>query len=111
MVGRTFRFAHTDGGISMNPAQLADRHGLDRGARAGAAGDDRHVPKSFPRGIGKRAVSKSDACRTKGAPLRKATSFLLRFIGVPERTESRDWWTYFGSFGDDVFGDEDTADA
>jgi hypothetical protein len=42
--------------------------------------------------------------------LRKATSFLLRFIGVPERTESLGWWASFGSFGDDIFGDEDTAD-
>ena len=58
-----------------------------------------------------RGVSKSDACRTKGAPLRKATSFLLRFVGVPERTEFPDWWTYFGSFGNDMFSDEDTADA
>ena len=38
----------------------------------------------------------------------KATSFLFRFIGVPERTESPDWWTYFGSFGNDIFGEEDT---
>lgn len=42
--------------------------------------------------------------------MRKATSILLRFVGVPERTESLDWWTYFGSFGNDIFGDEDTAD-
>lgn len=41
--------------------------------------------------------------------MRKATSFLLRFIGIPERTASPDWWTYFGSFGNDIFGDEDTA--
>ena len=56
----------------------------------------------------KPAASKTDACGTKGAPVRKATSFLLRFIGVPERMESPDWWTYFGSFGDDIFGDEGT---
>ena len=47
---------------------------------------------------------------TKGAPLRKATSSLLRFIGFTKRMESPDWWTYFGSFGNDIFGDEDTDD-
>ena len=31
---------------------------------------------------------------------------LLRFIGVGERMESPDWWTYFGSFGDDIIDDE-----
>ena len=40
--------------------------------------------------------------------MHKATSSLLRFIWHPERTESPDWWTYFGSFGNDIFGDEDT---
>ena len=43
--------------------------------------------------------------------MRKATSLLLRFIGVPERREHPEWWTYFGSFGDDIFGDDDTDDA
>ena len=43
--------------------------------------------------------------------MRKAISLLLRFKGVTERTESPDWWAYFGSFGDDIFGDEDTANA
>ena len=42
--------------------------------------------------------------------MRKAKSLLLRFKGVTGRTESPDWWAYFGSFGDDIF-DEDTADA
>ena len=43
--------------------------------------------------------------------MRKAISQLLRFRGVRERTESRDWWAYFGSFGDDTFGDEHTDEA
>lgn len=43
--------------------------------------------------------------------MRQAASFLLRLIGVPERSSSLDFWTYFGSFGDDIFGDEDVADA
>lgn len=43
--------------------------------------------------------------------MRKAASFLLRFIRIPERAESPDFWTYFGSFGNDIFGDEDVADA
>ncbi len=64
----------------------------------------------YPR-VSDRAASNTEACCTKGAPLRKVTSLLLRFIGVPERLESPDWWTYFGSFGDDIFGDEDTDDA
>ena len=42
----------------------------------------------------------------KGVLLRKAKSLLLRVMGVPDRAESPDWWTYFGSFGDDIFGDE-----
>ena len=47
--------------------------------------------------------------------MRKATSILLRFLGVPERTDSPDWWTYFGSFGNDIFDndgfDDETAHA
>ena len=43
--------------------------------------------------------------------MRKAISLVLRFRGVSEFTESPDWWAYFGSFGDDIFGDEDTDDA
>ena len=43
--------------------------------------------------------------------MRQAKLFLLRFIGVPERTVTPDWWTYFGSFGNDIFGDEEVADA
>jgi hypothetical protein len=31
---------------------------------------------------------------------------LLRFIGVRERAESPGWWAYFGSFGDDIIGDD-----
>ena len=43
--------------------------------------------------------------------MRKAISRLVRFRGVRELTESPDWWAYFGSFGDDIFGDEDTDEA
>lgn len=42
--------------------------------------------------------------------MKKATSLLLRFIGVSDRTASPDWWTYFGSFGDDIFCDDETDD-
>lgn len=38
--------------------------------------------------------------------MRKARSLVLRFLGVAERTESLDWWTYFGSFGNDIFDDD-----
>ena len=31
------------------------------------------------------------------------TSFLDRLCG---RRPSRDWWAYFGAFGDDFFGDD-----
>ena len=32
--------------------------------------------------------------------------------GVSANARSlRDWWAYFGSFGDDIFGDEDTDEA
>jgi len=65
----------------------------------------------LPAGTGTLAASSTDACGTKGAPLRKATSILLRLIGLPERAESPGWWEYFGSFGDDIFGDEDTEAA
>ena len=43
--------------------------------------------------------------------MRTAISLVLRFRRVSERAESPDWWAYFGSFGDDDFGDEGTDDA
>ena len=73
-----------------------------------ATGDDGHVPTLLP--AGKQPCRIDRWCDTKGAPLRKATSSLLRFIGFTKRMESPDWWTYFGSFGNDIFGDEDTDD-
>ena len=39
--------------------------------------------------------------------MRKATSSLFRFITGRERIAASDWWAYFGSFGDDIFGDAD----
>jgi hypothetical protein len=38
----------------------------------------------------------------------EAMSFLARTIlGVDYRREPAiDWWAYFGSFGDDIFGDD-----
>jgi hypothetical protein len=42
--------------------------------------------------------------------LRKATSLLLDVIVGSDRTASPDWWTYFGSFGDDAFDDENADD-
>jgi hypothetical protein len=50
------------------------------------------------------AASNADVCCTKGTPVRKTTS-LFRFITGRERTAALEWWTYFGSFGDDIFGD------
>ena len=37
--------------------------------------------------------------------MRQAISLLFRFIGF-DRITVPDWWAYFGSFGDDIFGDE-----
>lgn len=45
------------------------------------------------------------------APVRKATSFLLRSIGESEPPEAPDWWAYLGSFGNDIFDDEESDDA
>ena len=35
--------------------------------------------------------------------MRNVTSFLDR---LRSRRPSRDWWAYFGAFGDDFFGDD-----
>ena len=35
--------------------------------------------------------------------MRNVTSFLDR---LRDRRPSRDWWAYFGAFGDDFFGDD-----
>ena len=43
--------------------------------------------------------------------MRKTISLPLRFRGVREHTESPDWWAYFGSFGDDIVGEEDIDEA
>jgi hypothetical protein len=51
------------------------------------------------------AASNADVCCTKGTPVRKTTSSLFRFITGRERVTAPDWWAYFGSFGDDIFGD------
>jgi hypothetical protein len=42
--------------------------------------------------------------------VRKAISFLLGVAGPTDRIKSSDWWAYFGSFGDDIFDDEDSQD-
>jgi hypothetical protein len=41
--------------------------------------------------------------------MRKPTSFLRRLIGR-QPAKRPGWWTYFGSFGDDIFGDAEFAD-
>ena len=51
------------------------------------------------------SASTFDALTFEGRLMRKATSFLLRFI-APERPQGPDWWSYFGSFGDDIFDDD-----
>lgn len=97
-----------DGGIAMNPAQLADRHGMDRVERGRLLPVTMGTLRNCSPRVSEACRLESDACSTKGALLSKATLFLLRFIGVPARTESPDLWTYFASFGDDVFGDATT---
>ncbi len=33
--------------------------------------------------------------------------YFLDLLRVRSRPSLREWWAYFGSFGDDVFGDDD----
>jgi hypothetical protein len=47
----------------------------------------------------------------KGADVRKATELLSRLFGSRNDTAGPGWWEYFGSFGDDIFGDEEVHDA
>jgi hypothetical protein len=41
--------------------------------------------------------------------MRRPTTFLLGLIGR-RSADSPGWWAYFGSFGDDIFGDPEFAD-
>ena len=38
--------------------------------------------------------------------MRNATSLLCRLFGSRASTAGPGWWEYFGSFGDDIFGDD-----
>lgn len=55
--------------------------------------------------VDNRVVSRVDAKNLKDALMRKATTFLRRFV-TREPSPGPGWWAYFGSFGDDMFGDE-----
>ena len=45
----------------------------------------------------------------EGRLMRRPTTFLLGLIGR-RRADSPGWWAYFGSFGDDIFGDAEYVD-
>ena len=47
---------------------------------------------------------------TKGTLVRTALSLLLGGTRKADRITLSDWWAYFGSFGDDIFSDEASAD-
>ena len=47
----------------------------------------------------------------EGTPVRKATSLLFRLLRREDAGTGPGWWEYFGSFGDDIFGDVEANDA
>jgi hypothetical protein len=87
---------------------LAEVSGFgDDGARR-AGRDEGHVLPLLPTG---NDMESQSLHMNKGTPLSKTRSLLFRFIGARDPGAGPGWWEYFGSFGDDIFGDEDPDDA